>query len=90
MSTADKTKKLSVNSVGSSLGLRLGAGYRWIVSVFARRRGFTPENDTRTLNAYQMRDLGLHDRQDMLSTRQEKLETMRFNAFLMTMGMNGR
>lgn len=90
MSTADKTKNLSANSVGSSLGLRLAAGYRWIVSVFARRRGFTPENDTRTLNAYQMRDLGLDEHRDDLTTRQQKLETARFNAFLMMMGMNGR
>lgn len=90
MSTADKTNKLSVNSVGSSLGLRLGASYRWIVSVFARRRSFIPANDTRTLNAYQMRDLGLDEHRDDLTTQQQKLETARFNALLMMMGMNGR
>lgn len=90
MSTADKPKNLSDTGVGSSLGLRLCASYRWIVWVFASRRSFTASNDTRTLNAYQMRDLGLDEHKDCLTTQQQRLETARLNAFLIGMGINRR
>jgi hypothetical protein len=90
MSTADKTRKISVNGVGSCLGMRLVNTYRSIVSVFARRSGFAPNNDIHDLNAYQLRDLGLDDHRHELTTQQQKLETARFNALLLAMGLNGR
>ncbi len=89
MSTADKTKKSAVISQGSRFGLRFFTPYRWIAAVFSRRARFTPNNDIDALNAYQLRDIGMHERGHDVSPQQVRSQTARFNAMLL-MGTNGR
>ncbi|MCM2442742.1 hypothetical protein HGO34_23860 [Agrobacterium vitis] len=92
MRTTDPTKNSVVQAPRGGFTRRFAIAYRWIASVltrrFLRRGGEKPSNHISDLNAHQLRDIGLDERD--ISSRQEQERSARLAAYAFLIGMHGR
>ncbi|MUO81107.1 hypothetical protein GOZ78_10590 [Agrobacterium vitis] len=92
MRTTDPTKNSVVLAPRGGFTRRFATAYRWIASVLARRfsrqGGEKPSNNISELNAHQLRDIGLDERD--ISSRQEQERHARLAAYAFLIGMHGR
>ncbi|MGV1831517.1 hypothetical protein [Agrobacterium vitis] len=92
MRTTDPTKNSVVLAPRGGFTGRFATAYRWIASVlarcFLRRGGEKPSNNISELNAHQLRDIGLDERD--ISSRHEQERHARLAAYAFLIGMHGR